>query len=116
MSSTRHKNSPENYNLEQYGKMKQLNMREYVHFTNAVDTKLPCDGLLPARIAPTSLSHNPTDIENFLFGIGSNNLVNPLAPIEPQFKTLDTLSIIDRIPLICPDDLVITPNQRPYNA
>jgi len=36
-----------------------------------------------------------------------------MAPIQPSLKELESLSIIDRIPVLLPEPLKIDKNQRP---
>jgi hypothetical protein len=116
MSSTRNKNTPGNYSLEQ---LSNNAGSKYSTFENSaygkpVETHLPGDGLLPGRIAPTNLAYNACDIESQLFGIGSTNLVSPARPVNPDFKTVQSLNMIDKLPVLVPEPLVIDRNQRPY--
>jgi hypothetical protein len=69
---------------------------------------------LPGKIAHTNLAYNACDIESQLFGIGSTNLVNPASPVKPDYKYIQSLNIIDKLPVIIPEPLVIEKNQRPY--
>lgn len=115
MSSTRNKNTPGNYTIEQSALTRQ---NEHVTFINGFQGKAYTDhfagnGLLPGKRSHNELSHNPSDIEGFLFGIGSTNLVNPSSPPVVQLKKLDTLDISDRLPTIIPSPLVMERNQRP---
>jgi hypothetical protein len=113
MTSTRDRNNPENYKLEQWSIQKQMDIITYTKQRVPDQTMFPGDGLLTGRMGANGLSHNSCDIESLLFGIGSANLVNPLPQIRPQIKTLPSLSIIDRTPFMLPEPLVIAPNQRP---
>ena len=73
------------------------------------------DGLIQGHLPDTELAKNPNDIESFLFGIGSTNLVNPQTPVNPELKKHDSLSIVDRkVPLIMPKDLILEADQRPF--
>jgi hypothetical protein len=73
---------------------------------------LPGNGLLPGRMAYGSLSRNDSDIESFLFGIGSTNLVTPKGPTLIDIKKTPSLNVADRIPMILPDPLYVQPGQR----
>ena len=115
MASTRNKNDRGNYESEERGRQEQ---RLYSMFMNqgngqAFTNHLPGDGLLGGQIGPFALSRNFADIESSLKGIGSTNLVTPMAPVHPQLKEVKHLDIIDRIPLIMPAPLRHTKNQRP---
>lgn len=115
MASTRSKNDRGNYIAEQ----RQLDeQREYLGFANQGNGKAYLnyyagDGLLMGKMGPSALSHNYVDIDSYLKGTGSTNLVTPLPTVEPSFKTLESLSIIDRIPVILPEPLRVNKNERP---
>lgn len=115
MASTRNKNTPGNFEADQVGKMKQADYLTYIHSQSGkpVETMFPGNGLLTGRIGPTELSRNTWDIESFLFGIGSTNLVEPKEKPVAEIKSLKSLNIIDRLPVIVPNPLIIEPNQRP---
>jgi hypothetical protein len=101
--------------MEQQAYKRQMEYTSYIHSSYGRPTVsyLPADGLAPARMSNTELANNSCDIESFLFGIGSSNLVNPQTPVVPSLKTLPSLSIIERLPKLMPNPLVIEPNQRP---
>ncbi len=117
MASTRNINYPGNYCAEQWSYNKQSAYSTYKDYAFANQTLLPGDGLLGARIPETELAGNPKDIESFLFGIGSTNLVTVQAPVHPELRPLETmkcLSIMNKVPLIMPKDLVVQNDQRQY--
>ena len=114
MASTRSINCPGNYCVEQWSYNKQSAYSTYKEYAFADRTLLPGDGLLGARIPETELAGNPKDIESFLFGIGSTNLVTPQAPLHPELKQMQSLAIMTKVPLIMPKDLVIQNDQRQY--
>ena len=116
MASTRNINTPGNYYLEQ---------KEYKHFEDytlypnsqygaAYNTKLPGNGVNPGQIPWNQLSYNPAQIESFLFGINSTNLVNPQAPIVAELKDLETINFFERCPTLIPEPLVVEKSQRPF--
>jgi len=115
MASTRNKNTPGNYSAEQRALIQERNYFTYEHAPNgrAFSTAYCGDGLLMGRIAHTELSHNATDIETFLLGVGSTNLVEPLAPVTPNLARLDSLTMMNRGQMIMPDPLAMEPFQRP---
>jgi len=115
MASTRNKNYQGNYNAEERGRENQRLYSLYKNQGNgqAATTHFAGDGLLAGQIGPMALSRNFADIDSFLKGTGSTNLVNPMNPIEPQLKELESLSVIDRIPLILPTPLRHDSQQRP---
>jgi hypothetical protein len=115
MSSTRNKNSIGNYELEQFSIYKSHIHTTFVNgpFGKAIQTHFPGDGLLPGRVSHAELNHNACDIESFLYGIGTTNLVKPFVEPSYQPKNIQSLNIIDKIPLIIPKPLIIEGNQRP---
>jgi len=115
MSSTRNKNDRGNYQLEERGREEQ---RLYLGFRNqgngqAFTNHYAGDGLIMGKMGPSVLSRNFADIDSYLKGTGSTNLVVPTVPVQPQFKELESLSIIDRTPLILPKPLKHIKHQRP---
>lgn len=118
MASTRNINTIGNYNLEQ----RQFKHSEtYTLYPNsqygaAYDTRLPGNGVNPAQIPWNQLSTNAPDIESFLFGINSTNLVNPAGPLRPELKTLGTANFFEKTPTLMPEPLAIEKNQRPFPA
>jgi hypothetical protein len=114
MASTRNKNSTGDYKLEQRQNTGILAYSEYTYSSKPVETHFPGNGLLTGRMAPMNLSSNACDIETQLFGIGSTNLVSPKEYINPDIKPLQSLNVIDRLPILIPTPLVVEHNQRPY--
>jgi hypothetical protein len=114
MSSTRNINTPGDYDLEQWKYKQNLEYNTYIHSSYGIQDKtyFAGDGLIMGRIPSTQLSINYTDVESKLFGINSTNLVSPRPEVTPKIKELKSLSIIDKIPVILPDPIVIEPNQR----
>lgn len=114
MASTRNRNTPGNYCMEQWSYNKQSAYLTYGPYGIVNPAFLPGNGLGPSHMGKETLSYNPEDIESALFGIGSTNLVKPKPEVQPYLKTMDTLSIVDRLPLIMPKPLVVEDNQRQY--
>jgi hypothetical protein len=116
MASTRNKNTPGNYCLEQR-QYQQSNI--YTSYANsqygaAYNTRLPGNGLLPGQIPWNKLSYNAPDTESFLLGINSTNLVNPAPCFVPEITKLDSANIYNKSTILMPEPLVIEKNQRPY--
>jgi len=116
MASTRNKNTRGNYCLDQRQNTGSEAWQLYHNGANgyAYDTRLPGNGLNPGQLPWNTLSHNPADIESFLFGINSTNLVNPAPPLTPELKCLQTANIFKRPDIIMPVPLVVPKNQRPF--
>ena len=118
MASTRNKNTPGNYCLQQleYSQSRQYTIYKNSFAGEAYDTKLPGNGLLPAQIPWNQMSYNAPDIESFLFGINSTNLVNPQPHhIVPELKSLGTVNFFEKSQTtLVPQPLVIEKFQRPF--
>lgn len=114
MASTSNRNTPGNYCMEQWAYNKQTAYSTYEPYGVAKPQLLAGNGLLVGHMGKEAMAHNPEDIESYLFGIGSTNLVKPKAPVQPHYKHLDSLSVADRLPLIMPRPLTVEDNQRQY--
>ena len=117
MTSTRNKNTPGNYLLEEQQFRKINNHINFLHSSNGPPHNIAISSggtAPPSRMNSNSLSENAIDIESSLLGIGSTNLVKPLPKIAPRLKTLPTASFFVRPPLIMPSPLEIDGNQRPF--
>ena len=117
MASTRNKNSPGDYKLEQQAFTRNLDANLYKYGSNgmAYNPGLPVGGSAPPSLMwRDALSGNPIEIESALFGINSTNLVNPASAVVPQLKTLRDTKFFDRLPLVMPQDLVVPSNQRSF--
>ena len=68
---------------------------------------------MPAQIPWNKLSYNAPDIESFLFGINSTNLVNPAPILVPELAQIDSVNIYEKGPVYIPEPLVVEKNQRP---
>jgi hypothetical protein len=116
MASTRNKNTPGNYALEQWSLEKQFQSKTYIHGAQGrpIEPLYAGNGLKGGRIVARDLAKNDCDIESFLFGIGSTNLVTPLAPVQPELNDLKTLDIIQKKPMYVPEPLIVEPHQRHF--
>ena len=113
MASTRTKNTPGNYELEQWTFEKNVDYCTSKSRGPPPQTHFPGDGLLAGSVSRTQLSNNYCDIESMLRGIGSTNLVSPQFPIQPEIKYLQSLNISNKLPLYIPAPLIIQSDQRP---
>lgn len=115
MSSTSNKNYPGNHDMQEKMNERICDRLTYIHSAPAEASVnyLPGDGLLPAKLARNKMCANFCDVESNLLGIGSTNLVKPQAPVNPQFKNLQSLNVIDRTPLFVPAPFSAKTHQRP---
>ena len=116
MASTRNKNMPSDYCLQQQSYSLARNYVNYAHSSYGwpKQTAIPCVGITPSHMSYSVFSRNGVEIESALRGINSRNLVNPQSPTNPQLKTLSFQPCFSRMQTIMPDPLVIEGNQRPF--
>lgn len=116
MASTRNKNTPGNYCLEEkeYSKSEQYKLYANSQYGSAYNTRLAGNGLNPAQIPGNKLSYNTADIESFLFGINSTNLVNPAPIFVPEIAKIESVNIYEKKPVLIPEPLILEKKQRPY--
>ena len=115
MASTRNKNTPGNYNLEQFEfqNSSQYSLYKNSQYGEAYNTQLAGNGLNPAQIPWNKLSYNAPDVESFLFGINSTNLVKPAPIFVPELAKINSVNIYEKSPIFIPEPLVIEKNPRP---
>ena len=117
MASTRNKNTQGNYNLEQRNHTLSASYKLYPNssYGAAYTTQLAGNGLNPGQIPGNQLSHNTADIESFLFGINSTNLVNASLSHNPtpELVKLSSIHIFDKPNTTMPVPLYLDKNQRP---
>lgn len=116
MASTRNRNSPGDYKLEQrsFDLANVYNSYAHSQYGSAYKPAMPSVGITPSRMPNNTLSYNPTEIESSLFGINSTNLVNPRAPLKANLKSIPTVPFFDRLPIFMPLPLVVESKQRPF--
>jgi hypothetical protein len=113
MASTRNKNNPGNYKLQQ---ISFSEYREYLvtpEYGTSYQTNFPGNGLLPGNIPRNKMSSNSADTESFLFGINSSNLVSSPRCFLPQIETPTSLDLFEKTKIIMPIPLNIEKRQRP---
>jgi len=116
MASTRNKNTPSDYCLQQRSYSNSLNYNKYTNSQqgSAYRNALPSLGITPSHMPREAFSKNSVQIESSLFGINSSNLVNPERPTIPELIQLPEISYFDRLENIIPEPLVVQNNQRPF--
>jgi len=112
MTSTRNKNTEGNYKLEQYQLLGQSNYIHYETYGKPAETLFAGNGLLCGRVGSMALSNNSCDIESYLYGIGSTNLVSPYEKPVLDIKHLNSLNICEKREILLPQPLVVEHNQR----
>ena len=112
MASTRNKNTEGNYKLEQSQLLGQSNYIHYESYAKPTETMFAGNGLLCGRVGSNGLSTNACDIESYLYGIGTTNLVTPYEKPSLDIKHLNSLNICKKADVLIPEPLVIEPKQR----
>lgn len=114
MAATRNKNTKEDYFLQEWSKNKIFETKTYLHASQgqAINPHYAGNGLIGGKMHAKELAYNDCDIESYLRGIGSTNLVSPKTDVTPQYKDLNSLNVINKKQMIMPDNLIIEPNQR----
>ena len=115
MASTRNRNTPGNYCQDQ---RQNTDSSKWLLYENgargiAYDTKLAGRGLNPGQMPWNTLSDNASDIESFLFGINSTNLVNPAPPLVPELKCMPSAHLFEQSNVYVPSPLALQRDQRP---
>jgi hypothetical protein len=113
MASTRNKNTPGDYALEQRAFDEQRYYQTYLRYGVPETPFFAGHSLLPGKMAARDLATNYCDIESQLRGIGSTNLVEPQPEVVPRIKEIRSLNMVpvqQRVSM--PEPLVIEPNQR----
>jgi len=113
MASTRNRNDKGNYALEQLQNQESITYNTYKNYGVANTNHFAGDGLIMGRMGNDTLAYNATDIESFLRGTGVTNLVGPSFTVQPEVKKIDSLAIMNKLPLIMPEPLKMENLQRP---
>ena len=115
MASTRNKNTPINYNLEQGAYRSYRQQLLYHNSSNgeAYTTQFAGNGLIQGPMPWNKLSHNAADVESFLLGIDSTNLVKPKGAFVPEIAYISSAHIFEKPIVYMPDPLVVERFQRP---
>ncbi len=120
MASTRNKNCPGDYDLQQRAYRQSFERMSFDHSSfvgHPTQSYMPGQGLVGGKIAPRILAQNFSDVESDLFGIGATNLVEgprilPVTAESPlQYQYLD-VALRPR-ELIMPAAFAPQENQRP---
>jgi hypothetical protein len=116
MASTRNKNTLSNYRLDQCAISHYLDYNLYDHGAsgNPVSIHLPGNGLGNIGVTGYTLAKNQVDIESFLRGTGTVNLVKgTFQEITPELICLTPINIYQNEPVILPKKLIVQP-ERPW--
>lgn len=117
MTDTSLKNSKCIYNqqLNESNKTRGYNLYKNKCISNK--TMMPDRGInMPMMVNGYNnniLSNNTPDIESYLYGIGSSNLVEEYKKPHIKLNKLDNIKFFNTSTTLLPDPLVIEKNQRP---
>ena len=117
MASTSLKNLPGYYKQDQKA---QGENREYLVFKNKkipLNSALPDVGINMGNMAGgythSILSNNTPDLESYLFGIGTSNLVKPFIKPYEDINKLNNIPFYSKPGYSMPKPMVIENRQRP---
>ena len=114
MTSTRNSNMTAEYTCKQIHHFKEHSEIMYPGKRKNNLIAIPCAGINAGQYVPnTQLARNAVDVESFLYGIGSSNLVKPQKPIKAEMKCLPSLSFFNRLQPYLPQSLIVEKCQRP---
>lgn len=111
MASTRLRNAPGDYKIQERNKAAAREYLTYDYKTN--DNILPNAGINMGRMPAYILSNNQADIDSFLKGTYFNNLDNPRRGFTPRIKKIKEVSYFEKNPILMPEPLIIERDQRP---
>jgi hypothetical protein len=114
MSSTCNKNQPSEYRLQVSGNQYIDEFSLYKYSRQPTTTLFAGDGLIMPRIARDQLAAHSCDIETYLFGIGSTNLIQQKPEFIPEITKVKSLNIYERPSVIMPQPNIFNgDNERP---
>jgi hypothetical protein len=118
MASTRNKNTPINYKLEQLQNINNEKYNVYKHSSSGQPymINLPGNGFGGSCISAEKLSNNYVDIESFLRGTGTTNLERPgggFMTLTPELNTINPINLYENPEVLMPLPLITSP-ERPW--
>ena len=117
MASTRNRNTPINYKLEQEQNVNNEKYNVYKHSSYGFPytVNLPGNGFGGAYISPEYLSNNYVDIESFLHGTGTTNLVKVggFMTLTPELNKVAPINLYANNEVIMPLPFIKT-TERPW--
>jgi len=111
MASTRFRNAPGDYKIQERNKATAREWVTYDYKTNA--SILPNAGINMGRIPAYLLSNNQADVDSFLKGTYFNNLDDPKRGFTPRIKKVREVSYFEKDPVLMPEPLIVERNQGP---
>lgn len=90
MTSTRNKNMPNEYKIEQNLNKRIMNENLYLNsqYGKPIHEHIPAIGYIPSHMSRDTFSKNSIDVESCLKGIGSTNLVTPNERVHPSYNNI----------------------------
>ena len=117
MAFTRNRNSTNNYHVENLQKTNHHSFLTPRYIPKPSVCAFPDtgvnSGVMTGGYNNNVLSNNAANIESFLFGIGSTNLVKPYSAPQPDFNSLNHRAFFERNDVFIPPPLMVERYQRP---
>lgn len=116
MASTRNKNTYINYKLEQFTNMNNERYNLYKNGSSGdpYSIHLPGNGFGGSHMSADKLSNNSVDIESFLRGIGTTDLVKGPMTLTPELNRISTVNVYEKNTEIIMPLPLITTRERPW--
>jgi len=88
-------------------------MYKHGSYGNPYNINLPGNGFGGSHMNADKLSSNSVDIESFLRGIGTTDLVNGPSTVTPRLNKISSVNIYEKNEVIMPLPLITT-SERPW--
>jgi hypothetical protein len=111
MSSTRNRNTTNDYKLETRLNDSFYNYNVYKGYGVNNQPAYYVDGII-GKMPASNLTHNSVDVESMLRGIRSTDLEGDSFKVVPEYKSLNELSYFERVPLFIPEPFIHTNKER----
>jgi hypothetical protein len=112
MSSTRNRNTPNDYKLETNKNESRCNYNIYKGYGVNKQPAYYVDGII-GNMHSSHFTHNAVDVESMLRGIRSTDLEGDSFKVNPEYKSIKELSYFERVPLFMPEPFIHSTTERP---
>jgi hypothetical protein len=112
MSSTRNRNTPNDYKLETKFNDSFYDYNVYNGYGKNNKPAYFVNGII-GTMHSSNFTENNIDVESMLRGIRSTDLEDGPFKVNPEYKNLKELSYFERIPLFVPEPFIHSNTERP---
>jgi hypothetical protein len=111
MSSTRNRNTQNDYNLETKLNESFYNYNVYKGYGINKQPAYYVNGII-GNMHASHFTYNSVDVESMLRGIRSTDLEGDSFKVTPEYASLKELSYFERVPLFIPEPFVHSNKER----